>query len=81
VALILRMYTEFVLFSLPVRKPKMSAEFLSAMGIDVSDTMDCDNEEEDREDPDFLVVEFYRDISSPKFFSNLKLCKLSPVYI
>ena len=48
-----RMYTDFALFTLPVRGPKISDDFLSKLNIDgANDRMDCD---EDGEDLDYLV--------------------------
>ena len=47
------MYTDFVMFTLPVRSPKITPEFLKTLEIDAGDRMDCD---EDEKDPDFLVT-------------------------
>jgi hypothetical protein len=46
------MYTDFALFTLPIRGPKISDEFLTKLAIDPKDRMDCDEDEEDR---DYLV--------------------------
>lgn len=48
------MYTDFVLYTLPVRSPKISSEFLKKLSIDSQESMDCD-EDDDDEDPDFVV--------------------------
>ena len=49
-----RMYTDFALFTLPVRKPKISPELLTRLGLSRNDEMDCDDGD-DKEDPDYLV--------------------------
>jgi hypothetical protein len=62
------MYTDFALFTLPIRGPKISDEFLTKLAIDPKDRMDCDEDEEDR---DYLV-------SSAKCFFNgsILLCQI-----
>jgi hypothetical protein len=49
-----RMYTDFVLFTLPVKKPKISPELLRRLGLSGNEDMECD-EDDDEEDPDYLV--------------------------
>lgn len=52
-----RMYTDFALFTLPVRRPKISSRLLSIVGAaDDQQLMDCD-EEKSEEDPDYLELE------------------------
>jgi hypothetical protein len=49
-----RMYTDLVLFTLPVRSPKITTEFLKTLSVEAQDRMDCDDDGE--EDTDFLVT-------------------------
>jgi hypothetical protein len=51
-----RMYTEFALYTLPVRKAKISPELLAQLGLAGNDEMECDDDDE--EDPDYLVSFF-----------------------